>query len=661
VTNAANSAIGLEIQSNGTGSAFHSTMTGTGRAGAFQVQNSASNADVLELMGNGNGWGLRTTVSGLGGAGNFQVTNSSNNAAALHAQTAGTGFAGQFESSNASPKALRTVGAIQFTGVNESAGKVLATVDGSGTATWQNAASVGIVSGSGTTNYVPRWTPDGTAIGNSQIFDNGTNMSIAGAIDVNYKMNMTGNLRVNAAVSDGPVAVFENTSSGANSDGVVIKLGRTHPRWNGSAYASVPNIATQGVETQVNQIRDWIYGNDTFSWDDLINLMPSQYLVGTVCNLTNLITEKINDGLNLPMSISGPINSALGLPLNISGPINSALGLPVDLSAPINSGLGLPYKIAGATVIPALPSLVIPSIPAFSIPAIPDFSFPEIPQINCSSLPSLSFPVFVFNDVNNSLSKENEFVAFVDKDNRKLGAIRAQSIQNFSYDYFDGQKLLDLASEFIGIDIVDDFMSIISGLSEMVNAYNDIGVEYSSGNGDYAEWLERLDPKENISFGDIVAVKGGKITRDIAGAEQIMAVSKNPIVLGNIPEKGRDHLGNNIAFMGQIPVKVMGPVTAGDYIIARSDIPGYGTAIHPKDMSVETYKLVVGRSWDSNEKEGPKMVNTVVGVHNHDFLDIVGQLRDKANENDERLRVIEAKLGIQDKTNSTEPAKKAFK
>ncbi|MBL7748323.1 MAG: hypothetical protein JNM19_12880, partial [Chitinophagaceae bacterium] len=373
----------------------------------------------------------------------------------------------------------------------------------------------------------------------------------------------------------------------------------------------------------------------------------------------------------------------IGLPFNVSGPINSGLGLPYNLSAPINSGLGLPVRfsildivnqacdicvddddIPGSyfDLIPALPAITIPALPAFSIPAIPSFSIPAIPQINCSSLPTLAFPVFVFNDVNNSLSKENEYIAFVDKDNRKLGAIRAQSIQNFSYDYFDGQKLLDLAAEMIGIDIVDDFISIVAGISGMVGDYNSIGVEYSSGNGDYAEWLERLNVKEDISFGDIVAVKGGKITKDVAGAEQIMAVSKKPIVLGNMPEQSKITLGNNIAFMGQIPVKVIGAVQSGDYIVARGEVPGYGVAIHPKDMKVEDFKLAVGRSWDTNLKDGPKMVNTVVGVHNHDFLNIIGNLQKKAETTDERLKAIENMLNVNNGATTTpEKTKKAFK
>lgn len=420
------------------------------------------------------------------------------------------------------------------------------------------------------------------------------------------------------------VAIFENTLDG-NGDGIQIKLGKTHPAWNGSAFINVPNPVTQGVQTQMNQIRDWIYGNDSFSWGDLINLMPSQYLTGTICNLTNLITSNLNSAMNLPLEI-GPWSTP---------------AVTVVPQTTIFGGLDLPSPV------PDVPSITIGpwGIPALNI--IPRMTLiPQIPQINCSGLPSLSFPVFQFSEVNNSLTKENEFIAFVDKDNRKLGAIRAQSVENFSYDYFDGQKMLDLAAEFIGIDIVDDFMSIIAGISQMVKDYNNIGVEYASGNGDYAEWLEREDPSEMISYGDIVAVKGGKITRKLEGAQQIMAVSKKPIVLGNLPEKGKETLGNNIAFMGQIPVKVMGPIAAGDYIVAKSDVPGYGVAVHPQDMTVLDFKLAVGRSWDTNKKEGPKMVNTVIGVHNHDFLNIISGLQKKADNNEQRLKAIESKLNI---------------
>ena len=125
-----------------------------------------------------------------------------------------------------------------------------------------------------------------------------------------------------------------------------------------------------------------------------------------------------------------------------------------------------------------------------------------------------------------------------------------------------------------------------------------------------------------------------------------MAVSHSPIVLGNVPDKTRDYLGNNIAFIGQIPVKVMGPVKAGDFIVAKSNMPGYGVAVDPQNMRVEDFKLAVGRSWATDGNNGLKLVNTVVGVHNHNFLDLIKDLKEKVEENDSRLKIIEDKLNI---------------
>ncbi|MBL0154256.1 MAG: hypothetical protein IPP93_12520 [Chitinophagaceae bacterium] len=613
-TNAANNANVMELQTNG-----------TGRGLLLQNTNAASSANIAEMLNNGTGRSLF-----------IQSTNAASAANPFEVVSAGTGYTALIRNTNASAKALRTVGALQFTGIGEANNKLMAT-DATGNATWQFPAAIGVATGTGTNNYVTKWTPGSTNIGVSQIFDDGTKIAFAGGIDPFYKVNVNGTFKVNASATDTAVAIFENTSSSSKGDGIIIKIGRTHPRWNGSAYANVPNVFTTGVQTQMDQIRDWVYGNDTFSWDDIINLMPSQWVAGTVCNLTNLITEKINTSLSLPLKI-GPYSTPT---------------LPIWDKTTIFGGLDL-------GPLGSIPKLEIPALTIPAMNVLPEVTvMPQLPQISCAGLPSVSWPVFVFDDVNNTLSKENEFVSFVDKDNRKLGAVRAQSIQNFSYDYFDGQKMLDIAAEIIGIDIVDDFMSILSGLSEMVNDYNNIGVEYSSGNGDYAEWLERSNPKEDISYGDIVAVKGGKITKDLAGAEQIMAVSKQPIVLGNVPEQSKVKGGNNIAFMGQIPVKVTGPVRAGDYIVARNDVPGYGMAIHPADMKVEDYKLAVGRSWDTNEKAGPKMVNTVVGVHNHDFLNIIAGLQQKAQQTDDRLKAIENML----QTNGAvkEQPKKAFR
>lgn len=55
------------------------------------------------------------------------------------------------------------------------------------------SSSAGVVSGSGTTNYIPKWTPDGATLGNSQVFDNGVSVGIGTTIpSATYRVDIAG-------------------------------------------------------------------------------------------------------------------------------------------------------------------------------------------------------------------------------------------------------------------------------------------------------------------------------------------------------------------------------------------------------------------------------------------------------------------------------------
>jgi hypothetical protein len=83
--------------------------------------------------------------STTGNAGVFDISNAASGSSALVARTTGTGFAGTFSSTNATPKALKTTGGVQLTGIGEAAGKVL-TTDAAGNALWAvPAASTSLV------------------------------------------------------------------------------------------------------------------------------------------------------------------------------------------------------------------------------------------------------------------------------------------------------------------------------------------------------------------------------------------------------------------------------------------------------------------------------------------------------------------------------------
>jgi hypothetical protein len=62
--------------------------------------------------------------------------------------------------------------------------------NGNGNLYW---SSIGVVTGTGSTNFLTRWTPNGSTLGNSLIRDNGSNLSINTALDSLYLLKMSTN------------------------------------------------------------------------------------------------------------------------------------------------------------------------------------------------------------------------------------------------------------------------------------------------------------------------------------------------------------------------------------------------------------------------------------------------------------------------------------
>jgi hypothetical protein len=145
-------------------------------------------------------------------------------------------------------------------------------------------------------------------------------------------------------------------------------------------------------------------------------------------------------------------------------------------------------------------------------------------------------------------------------------------------------------------------------------AFGGGGVTYESGSGDYAEWLERADEREDIDVAEVVGVRGGKITKNTDGAEQVLVISFKPIVLGNMPEAGRERLYEKVAFMGQVPVKVDGPVRKGDYLVPSGRHDGVATAVSPDDMTASLLRQVIGVAWSDWDYARPSYVRVAVGL-----------------------------------------------
>jgi hypothetical protein len=112
--------------------------------------------------------------------------------------------------------------------------------------TWE--ALPASVTGSGTTNYLAKWTPSGTVLGNSQIYDNGTGVGV-GTASPNTKLHTTGSLTIDDVLylqrGSGslylPVLNFWNGTGSplAGTKGDILAIGNT----GGDAVVFVTNAS----------------------------------------------------------------------------------------------------------------------------------------------------------------------------------------------------------------------------------------------------------------------------------------------------------------------------------------------------------------------------------------------------------------------------------
>lgn len=182
-----------------------------------------------------------------------------------------------------------------------------------------------------------------------------------------------------------------------------------------------------------------------------------------------------------------------------------------------------------------------------------------------------------------------------------------------------------------GVDLVVDITNLvlIGGFADL-----NLGVAFESGAGDYAEWLPRVNPNEAMSFGDVVGVNGGKVSKKFSQAERFMVVSASPIVLGNMPStKEGEKNSEKIAFMGQVPVKARGVVHIGDYLLPSGEGDGLAIAVAPDKMKARDFKRIIGVAWEAADgSEFFKLINTAVGLNQNDTGKLIEEMQMVINQ-----------------------------
>ncbi len=269
--------------------------------------------------------------------------------------------------------------------------------------------------------------------------------------------------------------------------------------------------------------------------------------------------------------------------------------------------------------------------------------------------------------VNGESNNNKNYVSFVNGSNVMVGKIEGQTLGELknAFDYgwkvaMNAANIAFIVAEGIAtaaqVDLAEVTVMAVDGIvatgelaEHIIQMEGRAGVTYESGSGDYAEWLKRADPNEQLAFGDIIGVKGGKITRNTQTADHFMVVSMSPIVLGNSPAQGQEKSYEKVAFMGQVPVKVAGNVAIGDYIIPSGNNDGIGVAVHPTEMSLENYKKIVGVAWSPAQNTAAfSLVNVAVGINANDMAHRMAQQQDELTQMRGKVNSILAYLGTKD-------------
>lgn len=273
-----------------------------------------------------------------------------------------------------------------------------------------------------------------------------------------------------------------------------------------------------------------------------------------------------------------------------------------------------------------------------------DYDRGQLPSINFASaffdkgqlsdldFSSGSFPNF--NTITSGISPNFDFTSFFNPDPLVDAGLALQDIICWAID--NGLESLVTTNPF---DIA--LAAVVIAETQICN---DGGIIFGSQGADYAEWLEKRNPQEKFSYGQIVGVHGGKISKVTEGADQIMSISMAPIVLGNMPEDGQEHLYEKVGFMGQVPVLVRGTVNVGDYIVASGNNDGFGKAIAPEDIRLEHMTQVLGKAWEGASQDRINMVNVSVGVKTNEWASVFQQQHDQIEAQQQQIEQLKVEL-----------------
>jgi hypothetical protein len=146
------------------------------------------------------------------------------------------------------------------------------------------------------------------------------------------------------------------------------------------------------------------------------------------------------------------------------------------------------------------------------------------------------------------------------------------------------------------------------------------GVAYNTSGADFAEYLPLASSlTTDLPPGTVLGLTGDTLNFNTAAAQRVMVVSSAPGFVGNADEADGNENMALVAFMGQVPVQVSGPVQAGDLLVASGLNDGTAVAVSPAELSPALANQIIGQALESSNHSDVTLINALVGVSSDAF------------------------------------------
>jgi hypothetical protein len=476
--------------------------------------------------------------------------------------------------------------------------------------------------------------------------DNGA-LVVEGGVGIEKNVNIGGNTEVDGTLGVDGVTNLKNTAESTTKDNgsLVVEGGvGIEKNLNVGGNSNVTGNSTIGGTLGVNGVTTFNNTTQSTTKDN-----------GAVVIEGGLGVEKnINAGGNLGVTGNSTVNgNTTVLGNTTTGSLNVNTTAAIGGNTTIGGTTGLNGQV---TITAALP--------------LGDDNYSNYPLRVQGSGQGIAVKV-----TSGSPNSVNNFVTFFDSGNNAVGAVEgmdANDLLNWPPYIYEtailtaevvaggvniGLSLLPNACAGLGvvacppepsvvaIAIAEEILAVANLAAYQAFSFYYLGVSYTTGSADYAEYLERRNVAETMTPGDIVGVTGGKISKETGHASQYLVISTSPAVLGNMQQPADEERFEKVAFMGQVPVKVRGQVNIGDYILPSGLNDGTGFGVSPDRITAKQYSQIVGVAW-SAAPAGSKMslINLAIGLNTNDVARLVEEQQSKIEQLERNFASLEQRL-----------------